>query len=99
LPAALAVEVFIIFRCHDDIMDAALRRGHTTVHEKWDLNTEFYLGMCLWAYQYFENYQPKNFGKLAKFFSKTAYKFVKVSNGMSILRLETMLLFREYPND
>jgi geranylgeranyl pyrophosphate synthase len=27
-----------------DIMDAApLRRGHTTVHEKWDLNTEFYL--------------------------------------------------------
>ena len=41
LDAALAVEVFHNFSLiHDDIMDAApLRRGHQTVHEKWDLNT------------------------------------------------------------
>ncbi len=76
LPAALAVEVFHNFSLvHDDIMDAApLRRGHTTVHEKWDLNTGILSGdaMLILAYQYFENYQPKIFRKLAKLFSKTA---------------------------
>ena len=40
LDAALAVEVFHNFTLiHDDIMDGApLRRGKTTVHEKWDVN-------------------------------------------------------------
>jgi geranylgeranyl diphosphate synthase type II len=44
LPAAMAVEVFHNFSLvHDDIMDdAPLRRGNMTVHEKWDVNTEFY---------------------------------------------------------
>ncbi len=39
--AALAVELFHNFTLiHDDIMDnAPLRRGKTTVHEKWNLNT------------------------------------------------------------
>ena len=76
LPAALAVEVFHNFSLvHDDIMDdAPLRRGHTTVHEKWDLNTGILSGdaMLILAYQYFESYQPKIFRKLAKLFSKTA---------------------------
>lgn len=76
LPAALAVEVFHNFSLvHDDIMDdAPLRRGQTTVHEKWDLNTGILSGdaMLILAYQYFENYQPKIFRKLAKLFSKTA---------------------------
>jgi geranylgeranyl diphosphate synthase type II len=59
LPAALAVEVFHNFSLiHDDIMDdAPLRRGQI---------------MLILAYQYFENYQPKTFRKLAKLFSKTA---------------------------
>ncbi len=41
LAAATAVEVFHNFSLiHDDIMDdAPLRRGHETVHEKWDINT------------------------------------------------------------
>ena len=76
LPAALAVEVFHNFSLvHDDIMDdAPLRRGQTTVHEKWDLNTGILSGdaMLILAYQYFESYQPKIFRKLAKLFSKTA---------------------------
>ncbi|MFB2119280.1 polyprenyl synthetase family protein [Parapedobacter sp. 2B3] len=40
VPAALAVELFHNFSLvHDDIMDnAPLRRGHTTVHEKWNPN-------------------------------------------------------------
>ncbi|MDB4182905.1 polyprenyl synthetase family protein [Flavobacteriaceae bacterium] len=76
LDAALAVEVFHNFSLiHDDIMDAApLRRGHQTVHEKWDLNTGILSGdaMLIMAYQLFENYQPETFQKLAKLFSQTA---------------------------
>jgi len=76
LPAALAVEVFHNFSLiHDDIMDdAPLRRGHETVHEKWDLNTGILSGdaMLILAYQYFEQYEPVVFRDLAKLFSKTA---------------------------
>jgi geranylgeranyl diphosphate synthase type II len=76
LPAALAVEVFHNFSLvHDDIMDdAPLRRGNPTVHEKWNINTGILSGdaMLILAYQYFEQYQPKIFRKLAKLFSKTA---------------------------
>ena len=76
LPAALAVETFHNFTLvHDDIMDdAPLRRGKQTVHEKWDINTGILSGdaMLILAYQYFENYKPEVFQKLAKLFSKTA---------------------------
>ena len=76
LPAALAVEVFHNFTLvHDDIMDdAPLRRGKETVHEKWDISTGILSGdaMLILAYQYFENYEPSVFQKLAKLFSKTA---------------------------
>lgn len=76
LPAALAVEVFHNFSLvHDDIMDdAPLRRGHETVHEKWNLNTGILSGdaMLILAYQYFEKYEPLIFRDLAKLFSKTA---------------------------
>jgi geranylgeranyl diphosphate synthase type II len=76
MPAALAVEVFHNFTLiHDDIMDdAPLRRGKVTVHEKWDINTGILSGdaMLILAYQYFENYEPMVFQKLAQIFSKTA---------------------------
>ncbi|WP_299118436.1 polyprenyl synthetase family protein [uncultured Tenacibaculum sp.] len=76
MPAALAVEVFHNFTLvHDDIMDdAPLRRGNETVHEKWDINTGILSGdaMLILAYQYFENYPPVIFQKLAQLFSKTA---------------------------
>ena len=76
MPAALAIEVFHNFTLvHDDIMDdAPLRRGKETVHEKWDINTGILSGdaMLILAYQYFENYEPTTFQKLAKLFSKTA---------------------------
>ncbi|RCS26722.1 polyprenyl synthetase family protein [Polaribacter sp. WD7] len=76
MPAALAIEVFHNFTLiHDDIMDdAPLRRGKQTVHEKWDINTGILSGdaMLILAYQYFENYEPNVFQKLAKLFSKTA---------------------------
>ena len=46
VPVAIAVEVFHNFTLlHDDIMDnAPLRRGHPTVHEKWDVNTAILSG-------------------------------------------------------
>lgn len=54
LPVALAVEVFHNFTLlHDDIMDdSPLRRGQTTVHEKWDVNTGILSGdlMLIQAY-------------------------------------------------
>lgn len=76
LPAAMAVETFHNFTLvHDDIMDEApLRRGKETVHQKWDVNTGILSGdaMLILAYQYFENYEPIIFRKLAQLFSKTA---------------------------
>ena len=49
LPAALAVELFHNFTLmHDDIMDdAPLRRGHATVHEKWNDNLSILSGDAL----------------------------------------------------
>jgi len=76
LNAALSIEVFHNFSLvHDDIMDdAPLRRGQTTVHEKWDVNRGILSGdaMLIMAYQLFENYEPNTFQDLAKLFSKTA---------------------------
>ncbi|MGG5578280.1 polyprenyl synthetase family protein [Myroides sp. C15-4] len=76
LHAATAIELFHNFSLmHDDIMDdASLRRGHQTVHEKWDVNTAILSGdaMLILAYQYFEHYEPTIFRDLAKLFSKTA---------------------------
>lgn len=76
LAAAAAVETFHNFSLiHDDIMDnSPLRRGHKTVHEKWDVNTGILSGdaMLILAYQYFEQYEPEIFRELAKLFSKTA---------------------------
>ena len=65
LDAALAIEIFHNFSLvHDDIMDAApLRRGETTVHEKWDVNTGILSGdaMLINAYQLFEQYEAGKF--------------------------------------
>ncbi|WP_431126566.1 polyprenyl synthetase family protein [Flagellimonas flava] len=76
LDAALAIEVFHNFSLvHDDIMDdAPLRRGKTTVHEKWDINTGILSGdaMLINAYQYLEDYSPEVFKSLTVLFSKTA---------------------------
>ena len=111
LPAALAVEVFHNFTLvHDDIMDdAPLRRGKETVHEKWDTSTGILSGdaMLILAYQYFENYDPEIFQKLAKLFSKTALevcygqqldvdfetrKNVRIDEYMNMIRLKTSVL-------
>ena len=74
--AAMAVEMFHNFTLmHDDIMDkASLRRGKTTVHEKWDVNTAILSGdaMLIKAYQCLETYPKDVFQKLTQLLSKTA---------------------------
>ncbi len=111
MPAALAVEVFHNFTLiHDDIMDdAPLRRGKETVHEKWDINTGILSGdaMLILAYQYFENYKPTVFQKLAQLFSKTALEVcdgqqldvdfenrndVTINDYINMIRLKTSVL-------
>ncbi|MEM9866432.1 MAG: polyprenyl synthetase family protein [Bacteroidota bacterium] len=76
LDAALAIEMFHNFSLvHDDIMDKApLRRGKTTVHKKWDVNTGILSGdaLLIKSYQAFENYPPVIFKKLVSLFSQTA---------------------------
>ena len=76
MAAAFGVEVFHNFSLvHDDIMDdAPLRRGHQTVHEKWDINTGILSGdaMLINAYQLFEAYEVETFKQLVQLFSKTA---------------------------
>jgi geranylgeranyl diphosphate synthase type II len=111
MPAALAIEVFHNFTLvHDDIMDdAPLRRGKVTVHEKWDISTGILSGdaMLILAYQYFENYEPIVFQKLAKLFSKTALEVcdgqqldvdfetrndVTIDEYLNMIRLKTSVL-------
>lgn len=74
--AALAVELFHNFTLiHDDIMDEApLRRGKTTVHSKWNLNTGILSGdaMLILAYQQLASYNPELQADLMALFSKTA---------------------------
>ena len=74
--AAMSVEVFHNFTLmHDDIMDKAkLRRGKTTVHEKWDVNTAILSGdaMLIKAYQFLETYPNDIFQQLSRLLSKTA---------------------------
>lgn len=85
LDAALAIELFHNFSLmHDDIMDRApLRRGHVTVHEKWDTNTAILSGdaLLILAYRLFENYSPLVFHQLATLFSKTA---IEVCEGQQL---------------
>ena len=76
LPAALAIEVFHNFSLvHDDIMDSApLRRGHRTVHCRWDANTAILSGdvMMIQAYELFENYTGEEFRALVSAFNRVA---------------------------
>jgi len=74
--AALAVELFHNFTLiHDDIMDAApLRRGHQTVHTKWNSNIGILSGdtLMIEAYEQLTQYPPAILAQLLPLFNKTA---------------------------
>ncbi len=74
--AALAIEFFHNFSLiHDDIMDLApVRRGKTTVHEKWNQNIAILSGDVLFveAYEQLAKYSDERLPLLLKRFNETA---------------------------
>ncbi len=73
---AVAVEMFHNFTLvHDDIMDNAhLRRGHPTVHEKWNLNVGILSGdlLLIYAYKILTADDRPNLLEILHLFNKTA---------------------------
>lgn len=76
MDAAVAVEVFHNFTLmHDDIMDnAPLRRGKSTVHEKWNTNVAILSGdvMLVEAYKQFMSVEEKHLKRVLDRFNETA---------------------------
>ena len=85
LNQALAVELFHNFTLvHDDIMDRApLRRGITTVHEKWNESQAILSGdvLLIVAYQYLMRTHTVYFGDLMKVFNQMA---IEVCEGQQL---------------
>lgn len=76
LTQAVAIETYHNYTLlHDDLMDNAdMRRGHLTVHKKWDANTAILSGdsMLVMAYQRMENCAPEKLGEVLGLFTETA---------------------------
>ena len=73
---AIALETYHNYTLlHDDLMDNAdLRRGHETVHKKWDANTAILSGdsMLVLAYERMAQCDEKHLAKVLKLFTTTA---------------------------
>jgi len=78
---AIAVEIFHNFTLvHDDLMDRAdMRRGHPTVHEKWNANTAILSGdaMVIEAYKYIVRVPVVHLPAILDLFSTTAMEICK----------------------
>ena len=75
-PQALGIEIYHNFTLlHDDLMDKAdVRRGHPTVHKRWNDNTAILSGdaMTVLAYQQIEQCDEKHLSKVISLFNQTA---------------------------
>ncbi len=76
VPAACAIEVFHNFTLlHDDIMDQApMRRGHPTVHVKWNTNTAILSGdaMLIEAFRILHGTRQEILPVVTEIFTQTA---------------------------
>ena len=85
MPQALGVELFHNFTLmHDDIMDEApMRRGKTTVHEKWNTNIAILSGDVLFvkAYQSIVQAEAIFLPKIVELFNTTA---IEVCEGQQL---------------
>ena len=85
MPQALGVELFHNFTLmHDDIMDEApMRRGKTTVHEKWNSNVAILSGDVLFvkAYQSIVQAEAIFLPKIVELFNTTA---IEVCEGQQL---------------
>ena len=93
MPQALGVELFHNFTLmHDDIMDEApIRRGETTVHEKWNTNVAILSGDVLFvkAYQLIVKAETRFLHKIVALFNKTA---IEVCEGQQLdMNFETQV--------
>ncbi len=75
MPQAIGLETYHNFTLlHDDLMDCAdMRRGHETVHKKWDANRAILSGdtMLLQAFERVENCDPAKLPAVFKVFIQT----------------------------
>ena len=75
-PAAMALEVFHNFTLlHDDVMDKAdMRRGHPTVHTKWNENTAILSGdqMMIEAYKQLAQLPDTKLPQVLRWFNEMA---------------------------
>ena len=73
---ALALETYHNYTLlHDDLMDNAdLRRGHETVHRRWNANTAILSGdaMLVMAYQRMQQCDPRHLPQVMDLFTETA---------------------------
>lgn len=76
LPSACALETYHNYTLlHDDLMDNAdLRRGHPTVHRRWDANTAILSGdsMLVLAYERMAQCRPDKLALVMALFTETA---------------------------
>lgn len=76
IDAAMGIEIFHNFSLlHDDLMDKAdIRRGHPTVHKKWDDNSAILSGdaMVIEAYRYITKVPDSLLREVIDLFSATA---------------------------
>ena len=75
MPQAIGLETYHNFTLlHDDLMDHAdMRRGHETVHKKWDANRDILSGdtMLLQAFERVEDCDPAKLPAVFKVFIQT----------------------------
>lgn len=78
---AIAIELFHNFSLlHDDVMDRSdMRRGHPTVHKKWDDNRAILSGdaMLIEAYKYIADVPKNKLPEVLHLFTKTAMEVCK----------------------
>ena len=76
LSSACALETYHNYTLlHDDLMDNAdLRRGHETVHRRWDANTAILSGdsMLVLAYERMQQCRPDKLAEVLALFTETA---------------------------
>ena len=76
LSSACALETYHNYTLlHDDLMDNAdLRRGHETVHRRWDANTAILSGdsMLVLAYERMQQCRPEKLAEMLALFTETA---------------------------
>lgn len=109
LPIALSIEFFHNFSLiHDDIMDEApLRRGHETVHQKWNTNIAILSGDVLLVHAYQALSKSEKIALLLPVFNQTAIEVcegqqmdmdfeqrsdVQIAEYIEMIRLKTSVL-------